>query len=269
MPYRILSIITAIVLLTAALFKFIGISLSPIAQVGILHHPALIVVAIEAEVVIAWWLLSGFRPALVCNVTIGLFILFTFVSAFAFYNGKTSCECFGPISINPLYICLFDIGMVLALLFYRPKEQIVPNFALLSVIRPLIGGIGLSILILGIMRIFHMDPATTLAKLKGKTVLINPIVLNLGKQVSGTEINTSIKVINHGSKPVYIAGGTSDCTCIVTKKLPCTLQVGDNIDLPVRIKLPDATGSFHRQAFLWTDDNQRYLPFKITGVMTR
>lgn len=267
--YRILSTVIGFVLLAAAFLKLMGLAISPVAQTGILHHPAIVVMIIEGELIVGACLLSGMRPVLVSKLTIGLFSLFTLASGFAFFNGAPTCDCFGPIRMKPLYVCIFDAGVVFAFLYCGPKETILYNPLPLKAFRPILGGIGLSVFALGIFHVFQIDPAIAFAKLNGRTAVVYPVVLDLGQQKAGKEVHSSIKVSNLGVEPIYIAGGSSDCTCIVTDNLPCHLPGGKDIDLPIRIKLPDATGSFQRQAFLWTDAYHRKLSFKITGVMAR
>lgn len=57
MAYRVLSLIVAVVLLVAAGLKMFGMSVSPVPQTGILHHPALTMAIVEWEVVLAGCLL--------------------------------------------------------------------------------------------------------------------------------------------------------------------------------------------------------------------
>ena len=245
----------------------VGMSVSPIAQTGLLHHPSVTVAIVEWEVILAASLALGVRPALVRYLAQTTFLSFAAASGYAYLVGSASCGCFGAVQVNPLYVCLFDVGVVAAFAVCRPGPAPNPRLHRASFLRPVIGGTALALVILGAMSLVYQDPAIAIARLRGKTVAVTPLVLDLGRQPGGTEVYGSVKVSNFSNVPVRIAGGTSDCSCILTEKLPWTLQPGEEVELPVRVKLPKAAGAFHREAYLWTDTQERKLTFEITGVM--
>lgn len=193
---------------------------------------------------------------------------FSIASAEAYFAGNPSCGCFGSVEVNPLYVLIFDVIVACAFGFCRPIEQPDSELHLPSFLRPIVGGVVLSLLVLGAMSVVYRDPSAALAILRGKSVEVSPLVLDLGKQPGGTEVVSSVRVFNRSAVSLRISGGSSDCSCIVTEKLPWTLQPGEVAELPVRIMLPKAVGAFHRQAYLWTDTDERKLVFEITGVMT-
>ena len=268
MIYRVLSIAVGLVLVAAAVGKFLGLSVSPLARTGMLHHPTVTMAVVEWEILLGAALLARFRPRLVRYLTLGTFAAFAAASGYAVRTGVSSCGCFGAVELNPWYVLLFDLAVLAAFAVVRPPADAAPAARLPGLLRPVAGGVVLTLLVLGGLSLMYHDPATALARLRGETVVLSPTVLDLGTHPGGTQVVRTVQVTNLTNAPVRIVGGSSDCSCILTEGLPLALAPGASADLPIRVKLPKDTGAFHRSAFLWTDADERELRFEITGVMT-
>lgn len=269
MAYFLLSSAVAFILLAAATLKIIGMSISPVAETGIGLHPVFTIALIELEILLGVSLLLRIWPDLIRYSVKCIFLLFTVVSASAYYSGVASCGCFGSVQMNPLYVCLFDFVVVVAFCFCSPPKSYGLNITFTKVMRPILGAGIFSFLILATLLLFPPEPGLAFSRLRGSTVTLHPLVSDLGNQLGGTEVLSSVVVTNNGSKPLRIAGGTSDCSCIVTDNLPLTLAPGEKIELEIRVNVPETVGAFNRPAFLWTDANVRMVPFIITGFLVR
>ena len=55
----------------------------------------------------------------------GLFAVFATVSVFKGISGEASCGCFGEVAINPWVTAVFDVAVVAALVWARPRMPLV------------------------------------------------------------------------------------------------------------------------------------------------
>ena len=94
------SVIGLFLLATAAL-KAHGLVVDPLNSE--LHGiPSLIqFVAIEVEVLLGLWLLSGLKPTWALLGTLGFFSIVTGVAAKQVFDRQSSCACFGKFEVNP------------------------------------------------------------------------------------------------------------------------------------------------------------------------
>lgn len=118
---KVLHVLLGIVLLAAACLKgeefATGFYLNPP-----LPSRYFLFLLIQAELLLAVWLLTGpihkmcWRLVL---ITFGFFALFSLNTAL---HGQNSCGCFGRVPINPWYTALLDLAAVLALAIFRPTN---------------------------------------------------------------------------------------------------------------------------------------------------
>ena len=108
------------VLGTAAILKTIELSTSPVVQEGWLHSRELGMVAVNIELLMVCLLVSGFFPKLSWLGATAMFSVFSIVSGYLFLAGAESCNCFGRVSVPPLYTVLLDLTIVGLLLLFRP-----------------------------------------------------------------------------------------------------------------------------------------------------
>ncbi len=79
----------------------------------------LAVSAIQAELFVAVLLIAGVWNSWTWWLTVGMFVVFAFVSLHRGLAGYESCGCFGPIEVNPWWTFTFDLAAIGFLLSQR------------------------------------------------------------------------------------------------------------------------------------------------------
>jgi hypothetical protein len=75
---------------------------------------------VEAQLLLALWLLSGLYARAAWWAAVGCFSVFAAVAGLEGVLGRASCGCFGMAAINPWYTFAFDCVAVAALARWRP-----------------------------------------------------------------------------------------------------------------------------------------------------
>ena len=105
-----------------------------------------------------------------------------------------------------------------------------------------------------------------LAYFRGERLSIRPRLVDVGEGMPGENRTETVDLVNRTDQPIRIVGGTSDCSCIVTKDLPLFVPAGGTRTISVTIHLPRTAGMFTRRALLLTDDDRaRKIGFRLTG----
>ncbi|MBN1393354.1 MAG: hypothetical protein JW947_11215 [Sedimentisphaerales bacterium] len=119
---QIITVVTGLVLIVAAVLKIHQLLTEPIISKGFWESWEFFVIQIPLELGLGIWLVCGlFRKAawILAVLGFGLFIAVTLQKGLI---GAESCGCFGRVKVNP-WITLFavDIPIFLGLLIFRPK----------------------------------------------------------------------------------------------------------------------------------------------------
>ena len=118
----VIRMFTACVLLAAAGLKGYQLSTEPIAASGWLSNRLLLATGVEFEILLGAWLLSGVRRRLSWWTAGAAFGLFSVVTLYKGVSGELSCGCFGRVEISPWYTLILDIGLLAALIVFRPRS---------------------------------------------------------------------------------------------------------------------------------------------------
>ena len=152
---RIITVITGLVLIVAAVLKIHQLLTEPIVSKGFWESWAFFVIQIPLELGLGIWLVCGlFRKAawIIAVLAFGLFILVTLQKGFI---GAESCGCFGRVKVNPwITFSIIDVPIFLGLVIFRPKGLkllpppwpsavhffgvAIPTFTLLGVLIPVL-----------------------------------------------------------------------------------------------------------------------------------
>jgi len=112
-------ILTAGVLLSAAVLKGYQLSTEPVGAGGILSNRWLLAVGVEIEIILAAWLLSGFQKRLSWQVAGAVFAVFSMITLYKGVSGESSCGCFGKVEMSPWHTLILDVGVLAALIAFR------------------------------------------------------------------------------------------------------------------------------------------------------
>lgn len=258
-------------LLLAAALKMYGLAVAPVGRAGIFSEPWVQIVILEWEITLGVWLLTGRYRSAAWLATIATFVVFACINFWQGWLGQGSCGCFGKIHVNPWLTLGIDAGALVSLTLCRRHafaSETLGEFA--TWLRPVAIGIGAVAILLGIIAgigtISFGSPAAALASLRGERLSIQPRLVDVGDVEMGQRKEAIFDVQNWTDKPIRLVGGTSDCSCVVTKDLPMTIPAGESCSLTISIASKGHAGQFTRSVFLFTDDEQ--LPkvqFRVTG----
>jgi hypothetical protein len=261
---RAVHVSLGLLLLAAAGLKLYGMNVSPFAQYGWFTAPWVQTLAVEWEIVLGLWLLSGAYRAGAWLAAVGTFAAFAAVSGYLGWIGQASCGCFGVIQASPWHAFAVDMAALLLLVLARPDWRAVREAPRAEWLRAPAGfagvllGAGLILAALaGAATLVYGSPTAALARLQGAPFYA-PGYVDFGTGRPGDVLEREVSVTNWTDAPVRLVGGTSDCSGITTANLPLTIGPGETAAVPVRLKVPgSAAGSFTRRAELWTDSDRR------------
>ena len=258
-----------ILLLVAAALKLYGLNFAPFAQYGRLSNAAIGLAAVEWEIVLGLWLLSGRAALGAWGAALLTFLTFAGVSAFLDIIGQASCGCFGSVKASPWVAFGIDVAALGLLAIARPDFRTMSQFPRWQWVREfgiVAGAVAFCAGIMGLTSLAYGSPDAALARLRGERLSVRPGIVDIRSGEAGQIMEAAVEIVNRTDRPVKIFGGTSDCSCVTTKDLPLTLAPGEALQISVQVRLPASPGIFNRKAFLWTDcEGARMVLFGLTG----
>lgn len=260
--------VLGLLLLAAAGLKAQGLALEPTGEHTILSSPRLEIAAIEAEILLGVWLLSGWAARFAWVAALAFFGILAGVSSYLALVGQQDCGCFGRVAVNPWLTFSIDIAAVAALLVWRPRAGDARDRAvwLGSIVKAIAGAMVILALFGGVVLAVYDSPAEAIVKLRGEKVTVEPAINEIGSGSLGEERVFHLELTNHDIKPIQIVGGTTTCSCITTDQLPVSLAPGASATILVRIRLRGKPGSFEHRFILYTDDeNQPWIVARFKG----
>jgi thiol-disulfide isomerase/thioredoxin len=119
---QIITVVTGLVLIVAAVLKIHQLLTEPIISKGFWESWLFFLIQIPLELGLGIWLVCGlFRKAawMLAVLAFGLFIVVTLQKGL---TGAESCGCFGRVKVNPwITLLAIDIPLFLLLVIFRPK----------------------------------------------------------------------------------------------------------------------------------------------------
>ena len=109
----------ATLLLTAAILKVVSPEISAKVQVESRLPHWVLIIAVQAEILVSFLMVSAISPKLCWSMGFLLFLGFAMVSGYGTLAGYESCGCFGAFKISPLWVFALDVGIVGVLLLDR------------------------------------------------------------------------------------------------------------------------------------------------------
>jgi len=118
----VLSILVGAVLLVAGALKAIDFRNGIGEDSSIGASRPLLIALIESELVLAGWLISGWKARAAHTMGTVAFALFFGAAVYKWVGGEETCGCFGAVRLDPRYAAAFDVFAVLGLAWFRPSR---------------------------------------------------------------------------------------------------------------------------------------------------
>jgi hypothetical protein len=224
---RVVAVLIAFFLLTAAGLKLHSLLYRPFAAGSPFLSRTAEFALLEVEIVLALWLLSGWRRNWAWLTTGVIFLLFALASLYMAWHGRSSCGCFGEVQVSPWITVGIDALIVSLVFLIRPCSNTYSSevgwrsaAVVLGITLALLGGV------LVLLAFSGVTPTQALVRLRGDMVTVEPTTIDGGSAPRGTVKSVAVHLCNHTDKPIRVMGGTTDCSCITTDDLPLTLPAG-------------------------------------------
>ncbi|MFO0845809.1 MAG: hypothetical protein U0797_26075 [Gemmataceae bacterium] len=270
--YPVVATLIGVLLLAAALLKLAGGTADSLGQNAALFFPAARMVSVQAELLLGLWLLSSWQARAARWAAMGFFAAMAAVSLWLALQGQSTCGCFGRIAVHPWATLGLDLAALVAFALLKPNNAgSGPGLLSRGVVTATFGAVVLlTASALGMMAYWQADLATVLARLRGETVRVHPALTDLGRGRRGEWRAFDVWVKNHSDQPIRLAGGSSDCACVATEELPCTVPPRGMAVITVHARFTGTTGLFQHEYVLVTDDtNQPFLIARFTGQVEK
>ena len=113
-----------LLLLIAAILKGWQLLTVPNVKNDLWSHRLFFILAVEVELSLGIWLLSGVFKKAAWIATVSCFSLFSIITLYKGLSGAESCGCFGSIHVNPrVTLFAIDLPALIALAIFRPKNK--------------------------------------------------------------------------------------------------------------------------------------------------
>ncbi len=249
------------VLTFAIVMKVAGGSVKP-EPFGLLS-PAVKTVALQVEILVALWLLTGWARQTARLAAVTLFVLLAIASLMLAVSGVSDCGCFGAVAVNPWLTLALDVGCVTLLLVTQPQGW-VRN---LRVSSPIVCGLGL-LALLAVAVVGSSTGQSALARFRGEGLqLVNPVE-NIGEGTVGATRVARFELTNHSGTDIDILGGTIRCSCMTTESLRFTVPAHGTANFAIEVTYKGSPGWFtHDFELFAADGGRRTIRGRITGTV--
>ena len=238
----------SVFLLVAAYLKFRDFG-TPSALFDI--APSLEFGLIQIEVLLALWLLSGWKTVVAWFCTLGLFATFTGASLAMVVQKKATCGCFGSVDFNPAWVFAIDLVAISTLLLVgrleshravdtasywhrsRLKQRLWKLTIGVSLIAPIFGFAGVYLN----TEIGSWYSRSMPIAFSGQVLVTEPSLIAASPGVEGDWQTLSFAVFNRGKESVRLIGAEQNCKCRAIKSLPVVVPAGGKVSIEVDVKL--------------------------------
>ena len=232
--------------------------------------------AIQAELLVAAWLLSGWLPIASLFVTTCLFSFFLGISLLMTVQGRSSCGCLGSIPMNPAWVLLFDVAMVTLLLIslsLRPSgAQGICKITSISRRYSMIWIAGFALLGIGVFQ-NSISISTFLsdwvpASVSGQYLITNPAVADAGPGYANEWKRVTFKILNRTNRSIELLGAARQCQCKPAQPLPVTVPAFGNVQIAMDVRLGQSAGvQFGGLRLMTSERRQALLICRWRGVV--
>jgi hypothetical protein len=249
------------VLTVAVVMKITG---GPVKSEQInLFSPAVKTVALQAEIVVAIWLLTGWARETSRLAAVTLFAMLAGASLTMVISGVSDCGCFGAVSVNPWMTLLLDIACVALLMATQPQGWTHKFRTSASVVC----GLGLlAFCTAGVLT--SSTGLSALARFRGESLQLVTPVVNIGDATVGETRTARFELTNHSGTDIDILGGTLRCSCMATDTLRFTVPAHGTASFNIEVTYKGSPGWFSHDFELFAaDGGRRTISGRITGTV--
>lgn len=260
-PWKFIRLGFGALLLLAAFLKFQNLGLSGSLVLELM--PQIEWLAIQLELLVGLWLISGWWGNTSRVVLLVLLSAFFGASLMMVVQGRSTCGCLGAASVSPIWMLVFDFFAILIVASSSPavseddrSSQESVQVTRLRLTRPVLALTIAAASVFGALFI-SLSPAiaSKLAQFSGygQTLSFDSAIIDVGNGVAGEWRTIPIRLYNNGDNPVRLVGGKDGCSCRTLHSLPLTVSPRDHVDFQVSVKLGTTPGVQNSSFWLLTD----------------
>lgn len=264
---KIISLPVGILLLTAALFKTSGTRFDPFFSTFSYYSSASLML-VQYELLLGSFLVFGLFKKATWLLSLLTFSIFSIASFYSGWNGNANCGCFGDVVINPWFVFILDLLIIILLVVWRPQKWREVEGVKFSMIHFVTGIAVSSLIIATILFIYFEDFDKATAWFRGESLVFSPRVIDFGSAKQNQTLKLAVSVTNGTDGYVRIIGGTSNCSCSIVEDLPVIMKPGESVSFQVSYHTGRSRGLVHRQIKVLSDHlHQRAIPLEIIGYV--
>lgn len=179
----------------------------------ILTEPAVssrspVVVLIGVEMLVGLALILGTYPWTLRWIALALFAGFFVTSIYKLHSGASSCGCLGSVEITPSLVMVLDLGVLIALWFWKPIPSPQTSSPRLILLLALLSAGGAFLL------------AWKEASFPYPRLVVPSPVVNLGSVTSGSEHEFELVLRNTHAQQIVVSRLEVSCSCLTATGSP-------------------------------------------------
>ena len=216
--------------------------------------------AVQVEVLVGAWLLTGRAKTPAWVAAFGLFSVFAVVSLSSALAGHSDCGCFGRIKVNPWLTTALNASCIALLSSASPggtlKSYFLPGVAVLALAT-----------LTAVVGLWWTSPSGVrwAAEIRGETFALSPRYCDLGASRPGQTVVGRVTVSNLTGREFRIVGGSTSCSCTTARGLPVTLPAKQSAEIEIDVVVSGTPGRYGHTYELFTDSPAQP---KLTGIVT-
>ncbi|VTR93100.1 unnamed protein product [Gemmata massiliana] len=247
--------VAGVILLIACIMKILSEWSGNVNYDGRYFGGRLLVPLVAAEATLGLWLCLGLFPRAARLISAAIFAIFAIFSMYQYAIGKSSCGCFGSVSIMPLATAGLDLLIVFAMIIINPPA--LPKYKN--------QGWQIVLIILGAVAAGSVAAIAKTSKNNPENVL-DPIVHSLGVVIQGQVIESKINIKNISDNKCEISHFQSSCPCLSIHPEFVAIDPGQTVSIDIRIDLakePDFYGNLSVEVVAAGRNGERLSRFAI------
>lgn len=220
---------------------------------------------IVLESALACWLFTGWHGVRLWEVTVLASVGMICVGACEVLAHRTSCGCFGVVSVDPRISLGVSTSMLLALIVSRPSTRETSGSRSSMLCRWMKPALLLTSVLLAVMVVIVVPDPRFLAKFRGDSIVSLPTVSRIEPRRPNEVVVLRLELCNVTDRPIRIIGMKTGCRCRLARPLPVTVLPNQAIPVAITFQAPRTLGKSSDEAVFFTDDTQQ--PYVVCRVI--